>query len=168
MKALEPVTILDDAGVEHVYTGIPWPAEEGFVLCTQLFALIGPALGDVIGAVLSDGKVSVAKIANANIDGKAIGGAVTQLSVALAQPSNAALLARMLRGVKRDDKPLLENGKLGGNFHEAFAANYGELSEAIAWVVRENRVADFFVRLLRRVMPRQTETPEQAAPASEP
>lgn len=157
-KVLEPVTILDENGVEHAYTAFAWPAEEGFLICTQLFALVGPSVGEALAALFAggSGKVTLASMMSANIDAKALGGAFGQLSAALAQPGNVGLMKRMFRNVKRDGKPLLENGAFGAEFNAAYSGNFGELGEAVVWLIQGNRVADFFVRSVRRLVPKKT------------
>ena len=131
-------TVLDDDGQPHEYTLTPFGSSEGWKLATELFALVGPPLGKLLGGVIEKG---AAGLLDANVDLGVVMGDLTHSLL-----GSTPLVRSLLRNVTRD-RQLLDNPAI---FELAYQANYGELAEVLAWVIEVNGFVRFFTRLLTK------------------
>jgi hypothetical protein len=141
--------INDDDGTAHAYVTLPFGASEGWRLAVALFALVSGAAGklldSLLGAAEGGAEINAAKLLNADLD---LGGAVRDLAGALLSMDGRGevLVKALLRNTTRDGAAL-DNPS---NFDRVYQANYGELAEALAFVVEANGFVRFFGRLLTR------------------
>uniref|UniRef100_A0A6M3KS12 Putative tail protein n=2 Tax=viral metagenome TaxID=1070528 RepID=A0A6M3KS12_9ZZZZ len=129
-------TIQNDDGVDVRYQAAQHPGTEGLRLAQRLFAVAGPALAPLLDTARRSGL-------DAEID---LGGIVSALADAASSVDGPALVGDLLRYVVRDGVPLRNTGAID----VAYGANYGELAEALAWIVERNGFARFFSRLAAR------------------
>jgi|SRR5690554_3455817 len=127
-------SIEDDWGGVHGYTLTLHPAEDGFNLLPRLTKILGPSLGTIIGAVNGLGEEGVA---DADIDGDALGRAIGTLATEIIAAGSATLLKEILAHATRVNDDGQEQ-KVAQHFGRIYQGNYGELAAAVAWVLAEN------------------------------
>ena len=136
--------ILDDDQKPHDYLVIAHPAAEGLRLATQLFALIGPSLGKLVDGLKGKGGDVLAE----DLD---VGELVAEVASGVAEADVPKLAQNLMRHCVRDKVSLDSEA----SFNQAYSANYGELTDALAAVVEVNGFLRFFTRLAGKMQARQ-------------
>lgn len=115
----------------HSYEIAPFLGMTGWRYQLRLGKMIGPALKDAIGA-LPKGKID--DLLKADIDLTAMGGAIAAFvdAVAAGDP-DGKFVAQLLSQTQRNGVALSES-----EINRAFAANYGEMMQALVAVVVAN------------------------------
>lgn len=130
-------TIANDNGEPVEYRVSPHRTSQGLQVAARLFALAGPSLGSALGKVnLAD----IRRLTDLDLDLGAVAG---ELARAVASEDLAGLASDLLRNVIRGGVPLDHPGAVD----LAYAGNYGELAEALVWVIQINGFLRFFGRL---------------------
>ena len=138
-----PFTLVDDEGHEHIYTSIPLPAGKGWDVLTRLVRLAAKGLGKAIAGInpanVAQKVGELASLLDGDLDMAALGdGFERTVDAIMADP---ALVRDLLSGLARDGVRVSEG------FDDAYAANYGELMQAMLCAVRKN-YGPFFKRVL--------------------
>lgn len=142
IEGIETTTIVDKRGTPHRYETVPFPAADGFNLMSRIGTIIGGPLGELINAVKgSSGDVDVRKLVSDPgavdldaLDGSALGMGLQGVAQAIVAQGGSQLLLTILRNTTRDKVRLAK----ASEFDRAYAANYGELFKAVAWVLKVN------------------------------
>lgn len=128
MSDLKTNSIDDDFGKAHKYTLALHPAGDGFNLLPRILKIAGGPLANAVSAL--DGVDG--GLANAKVDGKALGDAITALAVEIIAEGSAAFLREILEHAIRDDQKVVQG------FDSIYQGNYGELLAAVVWGLKEN------------------------------
>lgn len=116
MRHQHETTFQDQAGNAHQYVTIQFGASDGLRLLGELVRLSGDAMGRATDAMAVP----------------AAGRALTALGERLA--SQPGFVRELLAGTRRDGQPLSQQAVFDG----AYQGNYGELLEALLWVLTVN------------------------------
>ena len=132
------VTIRDDSGQDHSYTLMPHPTTDGLKLGGKILSVVGvPSIKAILGGTPSKGSVL-----DSEIDPEALEKGFGELVAKLLDGQFIDLVKDLLKHTTRDNMPL-DNPAV---FDGAFQANYGELAEALIWVIIQNGLHLFLVR----------------------
>lgn len=128
--------LTSDDGEQVQYLATAHPAGEGLRLATRMFGVVGKPLSGLLEAAGSGG-----------LDAEVpLGKVVRELAEAIAAEDAPGLVRELLRYVVRGKDSLDRPGAID----LAYAANYGELADALAWVIERNGFIRFFSRLASR------------------
>jgi hypothetical protein len=119
---------------ENTYVVQQFAARRGLKLKTRLIKLIAPTAFALMGSVGKDkqGNISLDSEANPDMVAKAVSGLVNNLE----SDSVVELIFALLETTRRNGVEV--TGQNGSHFDMIYAANYGELSQALMFVIEVN------------------------------
>lgn len=124
MRTDQETTIKDDEGTEHRYHTVMFGASDGFTLKMRLGKILGVGLGGALEFTIGSGSLDSGHISQA-------GPAIFNQILAEGGP---AFLRELFRHTSRGGAKLSEKTA----FDVAYQGNYGEMYEALLWVLKVN------------------------------
>ena len=169
------ITLTDADGQDHRYGCRLHPAGEGFRLMNDLAAIVGGTLGKLLSGA-AQGEPGGEELGD-DVD---LGSAIGMIPRLISLKGEDKLLRRILRYTSREDtpdangRPIMQKLKSDRDFDQAYAGNYGEMFDAVGWVLKVN-YGPFFEGIGSRLsgllasaselLPKQPEPPESPAPS---
>lgn len=130
MRTTATKTITDDYGEPHEYECIQHGAEQGFELLRTVLGILGDALAD---GFKTDPAPPGTDVMEQQVTGAMIGGAVAVLM----REIDLTLVKRLLLHTTRQ-RPDGGRDKVVQNFDQIYQGNYGELVQALYFVLDHN------------------------------
>ena len=140
---MKTMTIRDDSGQDHSYSLTPHPPTEGIPLAGRILDVVGVPASKLLADMMSTGSLAAVLEQDLKFSPEQIERALQLIISRLTDGAFLALIKSLLRYAQRDNKPLSNEAM----FDMAYQANYGELAEALLWVIRENGMHRFLGRL---------------------
>lgn len=111
----------------HEYTVTQFPAMHGLRMAVRLFKVVGPGLGKALSAG------SLTDLMSKDLGDGSLGDAISALVGNLDADGTPQMILDLLSSTHRDRREMTQN-----EFNTAYAANYGELIEALKFVLEVN------------------------------